>query len=132
MELLTQIAIYFMYLIITGSILTIGVLIYTKTTKYNELKLISEGNTSAAIALGGFILGITFVLASTIYHSVNIPEIFVWGSIGIIAQIILYFIISKLVFKLFNDGIEKNTQSYAIFLAFCNISLGVINAICII
>ena len=43
-----------------------GAFIYSKITPWNELELIMEGNTAAAVSLSGAILGIAIPLAAAL------------------------------------------------------------------
>ena len=70
-----------------------GAFIYSKITPWNELELIMEGNTAAAVSLSGAILGIAIPLAAALSSSISIWEIVVWGSVAIILQITVFLIL---------------------------------------
>ena len=54
-------------------------LIYTKVTPYNEISLIREGNTAAAISLSGALLGFALPLASTVANAVNLLDLLLFA-----------------------------------------------------
>lgn len=59
-----------------GSGLTaIFVLLYTNLTPYREIALIRAGNTAAAIAFVGALLGFVMPLASVIAHSASLLDV---------------------------------------------------------
>ena len=60
--------------------LIVGAFIYSKITPWNELDLIMEGNTAAAVSFSGAILGIAIPLAAALSSSISIWEIVVWES----------------------------------------------------
>ena len=49
--------------------LIVGAFIYSKITPWNELDLIMEGNTAAAVSFSGAILGIAIPLAAALSSS---------------------------------------------------------------
>ena len=50
--------------------LIVGAFIYSKITPWNELDLIMEGNTAAAVSFSGAILGIAIPLAAALSSSI--------------------------------------------------------------
>ena len=108
-----------------------GAFIYSKITPWNELELIMEGNTAAAVSLSGAILGIAIPLAAALSSSISICEIVVWGSVAIILQITV-FLILDLVLPDLSEQIKANKIASGIFIASNKIALALMNAAAVI
>ena len=111
--------------------LIVGAFIYSKITPWNELDLIKEGNTAAAVSFSGAILGIAIPLAAALSSSISIWEIVVWGSVAIILQITV-FLILDLVLPNLSEQIKANKIAAGIFIASNKIALALMNAAAVI
>ena len=111
--------------------LIVGAFIYSKITPWNELDLIMEGNTAAAVSFSGAILGIAIPLAAALSSSISIWEIVVWGSVAIILQITV-FLILDLVLPNLSEQIKANKIAAGIFIASNKIALASMNAAAVI
>ena len=111
--------------------LIVGAFIYSKITPWNELDLIMEGNTAAAVSFSGAILGIAIPLAAALSSSISIWEIVVWGSVAIILQVTV-FLILDLVLPNLSEQIKANKIAAGIFMASNKIALALMNAAAVI
>ena len=111
--------------------LIVGAFIYSKITPWNELDLIMEGNTAAAVSFSGAILGIAIPLAAALSSSISIWEIVVWGSVAIILQITV-FLILDLVLPNLSEQIKANKIAAGIFIASNKTALALMNAAAVI
>ena len=111
--------------------LIVGAFIYSKITPWNELDLIMQGNTAAAVSFSGAILGIAIPLAAALSSSISIWEIVVWGSVAIILQITI-FLILDLVLPNLSEQIKDNKIAAGIFIASNKIALALMNAAAVI
>ena len=111
--------------------LIVGAFIYSKITPWNELDLIMQGNTAAAVSFSGAILGIAIPLAAALSSSISIWEIVVWGSVAIILQITV-FLILDLVLPNLSEQIKDNKIAAGIFIASNKIALALMNAAAVI
>ena len=111
--------------------LIVGAFIYSKITPWNELELIMQGNTAAAVSFSGAILGIAIPLAAALSSSISIWEIVVWGSVAIILQITV-FLILDLVLPNLSEQIKANKIASGIFIASNKIALALMNAAAVI
>ena len=111
--------------------LIFGAFIYSKITPWNELDLITQGNTAAAVSFSGAILGIAIPLAAALSSSISIWEIVVWGSVAIILQITV-FLILDLVLPNLSEQIKANKIAAGIFIASNKIALALMNAAAVI
>ena len=111
--------------------LIVGAFIYSKITPWNELDLIMQGNTAAAVSFSGAILGIAIPLAAALSSSISIWEIVVWGSVAIILQITV-FLILDLVLPNLSEQIKANKIAAGIFIASNKVALALMNAAAVI
>jgi len=130
---------FLMYLGVTLPILGFGLIVFAFTTPYKEFKLIADGAASqdpqkiaaakaAAHDLGGKIIGLAIVLASAIFHSVNLLDLVVWGLIGTLFQVIVFYLFELLTpFKVIGE-IPKGNVSVAIFSSRLSIATGLLMA----
>lgn len=105
----------------------IAILIYMWITPHDELKLIREGNESAAISLGGALIGFAIPLAFCLAGSVNVWDVILWGSVTLVLQLIAFGAVD-LILKNLSKRIEEDQRSAAIFLATTKIAIAALNA----
>lgn len=114
------------YLGVSIPLLIIGILIFIFTTPYREYQLIREGADTddpkkrfaagaAATELSGKILGLAIVLASAIFNSLNLSDLLIWGGIGVLFQVIIFYLFHFLTpFSVIHE-IPKGNIAVAIF-----------------
>lgn len=105
-------------------------LIYQWVTPYHEHTLIREGNTAAAIALGGALIGYVLPLASALSHTVSLMEFAAWATLAGVIQIGVFVVISRLAFRNLATRIEAGEIAASIYLASISICVGLLNAAC--
>lgn len=130
---------FFIYLGATIPLMIIGILIFIWTTPYPEYKMISDGANSenhqkqmaaraAAYDIGGKILGLAIVVAAAIYFSHNIIDLWIWGTIAIILQVIAFYLVNLLApFSVIKE-IPKGNVSVAIFTSRISIAIALLMA----
>lgn len=121
---------FLIYLVLSVALLAAFAWLYDKVTPYDELTLIRNGNTAAAIAYGGAIIGLALPLASAVAHSVNPVDMIIWGVFALAVQVFVYFIVRRLLPQL-NDQIPENQCAPAVLLASMSIAAGIVNAACL-
>lgn len=121
---------FLIYLVVALALLAAFTWLYDKVTPYDELTLIRNGNTAAAIAYSGAIIGLALPLASAVAHSVNPVDMIIWGVFGLAVQVLVYFIVRRLLPQL-NDHIPADRAAPAILLAAMSIGAGIVNAACL-
>lgn len=104
-------------------------MVYCKITPYDELQLIRSGNTAAAISFGGALAGFVLPLYSAITHSVGFADMLVWAIIAMLVQFAVFGSV-RMILKDLVQEIENNHTAAATLLAFCSISIGILNAAC--
>jgi putative membrane protein len=130
---------FLLYLVVTLPLLGFGIWIFAITTPYKEFALIREGaNTNdpakvnaakaAAHDLGGKIIGLAIVLASAIYHSLGLLDLVVWGVLGIIFQVVVFYLFELVTpFKVISE-IPKGNVSVGIFTSRLSLATGLLMA----
>ena len=105
--------------------------IYIRVTPYNELTLIREGNTAAAISLGGTVIGFALPIAVSVAISHNLYAMLAWGVVASVVQL-LTFIVARLALPRLNESIPQGKLASGVFLASLAIGVGILNAGCIV
>ena len=120
----------FIIYFVTAVVLTaVFVVLYANLTPHREIRLIREGNSAAAIALIGGLLGFVIPLASVISHSAVLIDVVIWGIVALVVQI-GGFLVARLVLPHLPQAIENGNISDAIFLGGLSLSLGILDAAC--
>lgn len=123
---------FLLYLAVSLGLLIVGLILMEVTTKVKEFSLIAKGNKAASFVLGGRLLGLAIVLYSTAANSVSLADMAIWGGIGILSQIIVFYLAEWLTPKFnVNQSIEDDNQAVGLFLMFLSVSIGVIIAGCL-
>ena len=107
--------------------LGIGVVLYLLITPVNEDRLIKERNTSAALTLGAAMLGISISLGAALAGSVNLWDIVIWGSVAILLQLAVFFLVDRVLSDLAHR-IRADEMSAALILASTKLSIALLNA----
>ncbi|MFL1564109.1 DUF350 domain-containing protein [Pseudomonas sp. O64] len=103
--------------------------IYTRVTPHKEFELIRAGNVSAAVALGGAIIGFAIPASNVIAYSISILDFVVWAVIAALVQL-LAFLVTSLVLKSTSERIKNGELAAGIYVAAVAISVGMLNAAC--
>jgi putative membrane protein len=139
MEQLEFITNFFLYLVVTIPIMAVGIFIFQATTPYNEFKLIQDGSATndpvkagaakaAAYDLGGKIVGLALVLASAVYHSVSLLDLALWGLIGVVFQVCVFYLFEWVTpFRVVSE-IPKGNVSVGMFASYLSIATGLLLA----
>ena len=104
--------------------------LYQLVTPYHERDLIRQGNSAAAVALGGALIGYVLPLASALSHTVSLMEFAAWATLAGVIQIGVFVVISRLAFRNLATRIEAGEIAAAIYLASISICVGLLNAAC--
>jgi putative membrane protein len=112
----------------TGLALFVAALgIYVMITAHHEIRLIRAGNKAAAYAFGGTAIGMAIVLHGTASSTFVIAELAAWGAVGLIGQLVVYFV-AQLMIPGLKEGLEEDRTSYGILLGAMSIAMGILNA----
>lgn len=105
--------------------------LYTRITPHNEFKLIREGNATAAVALGGSLIGFALPINNLITYSSSILDFAIWAVIAMVVQLVM-FGITSLVLRGVSARIERNEMSAGIFSACASVAAGLLNSACMV
>jgi len=81
---------------VTLLMLLIGATIYSLLTPYKEIHQIREGNSAAAVAFGGVIIGLAIPLAASMAASTSVRDIVLWGGATILLQLFVFRLVDFL------------------------------------
>jgi putative membrane protein len=126
-ELGIDIGAHMLYFMVSILLMVAFVALYTIVTPQRELTLIRNGNTAAAISLGGAIIGYALPLAYAVAQSGNLADMLTWSAVALVAQLVAYGITRLLLPQLPRD-VDEGRIAPAIFLAAISIAMGILNA----
>lgn len=118
------------YFVTALVLLAVFVQLYVFVTPYNELALIREGNTAAAVSLAGAIVGYALPIAVSVAVSHSIYTMIGWGIVACAVQLLAY-IVARLALPRINLNIPQGQVASGIFLASLSLGVGILNAGCI-
>lgn len=124
---MSSLTLYLAYVGTAIALLVVFTALYILITPYREISLIRQGNKTAAISLGGTLIGFGLVLASTAAHSISLLDMAMWAAVALAFQVIVFFVTAQVLRDL-KTGIEADRNSYGIVLAALSITMGLINA----
>jgi putative membrane protein len=104
--------------------------IYQATTPHNEAALIRAGNTAAAVALGGALVGYVIPLASALSQTHSLLEFIAWAALAGVIQIVAFWAVRRVALPDVSDRIERGELSAALYLLFISLAVGILNAAC--
>jgi putative membrane protein len=90
---------------VTVLILTAAAGLYILLTPHREIALIREGNTAAAVSLGGVLLGLSLPLAVSLRSSANLIDIGLWGAATVVVQLLVFRLVDLIL-----HGLPKRIQ----------------------
>lgn len=104
--------------------------IYQAITPYKESELIRQGNSAAAIVLGGALVGYVLPLASALANTTNVIEFVAWATLAGVIQIVTFTVVRLLVVKDMTARIEQGQIAPALYLLSISLAVGILNAAC--
>src|SRR5499426_612324 len=118
------------YVVVGFGLAGLFLLIYVLITPWREFRLIRAGNSSAAIALVGALLGFSLPLANTIAHSVSLVDVVLWSLVALVVQVIVHLVM-RLMLPDLKQAIEADRTSAGITVGGFATCFGLINAACL-
>ena len=112
---------------VTVLMLVAGVHVYMWITPHDERALIRQGNTAAAVSLGGATLGLAIPLAVCMANSASVWDIVIWGVVTLALQIATFKVID-LWLKDLSKRIEADEIGTAVLLVSIKLAVALINA----
>ena len=108
-------------------VLIVAAIVVSLVTPHREVTLIRAGNTAAATAFAGTLIGLALPLHAAISHSVSLLDALVWGAAASAIQIVAY-LLTRAVSPKLSQHITDNGVAAGILSAGVSISIGLINA----
>jgi putative membrane protein len=90
---------------VTVAILVAAAALYILLTPHKEITLIREGNSAAAVSLGGVLVGLAIPLSASLKASTNILEVALWGVVTVIVQLLVFRLVDMIL-----RGLPKRIQ----------------------
>ncbi len=103
---------------------------YAAITPWREITLIRAGNSAAAVALAGALLGFCLPLANTIAHSSSLTDVVLWALVALVVQVAVHIAL-RFTMPYLKQAIETNESASGIAAAGFSLSFGLINASCL-
>ena len=121
---------YLVHLLLAALLLAVFFVAYTRSTPFDEVLLIRQGNHAAALSLGGALIGFSITIGSALMHTADYREFFAWAFGAMVVQMLAYAITTR-VLNMSKDQIEGNNSAFGGLLGAISISIGLINGACI-
>ncbi|MDB5614058.1 MAG: putative transrane protein [Devosia sp.] len=103
--------------------------IYTSLTPHKEVELIRAGNVAAVTAFLGALIGFSLPLASAAANSVSVVDYIIWAVIGILAQIMAFYIANFTMQRL-HEKITNGDMAAGLWGGGIALAVGILNAAC--
>jgi len=85
--------------------LAIGAVLHGLLSPHREVQDVREGNSAAAVSLGGTIIGIAIPLAASLNASTSTVEVAVWGAAIVAVQLLLFWVVDMVL-----TGLPQRTR----------------------
>jgi putative membrane protein len=118
------------YIVVSFALAGLFLWIYVLITPWREFALIRGGNTSAAVALIGALLGFCLPLANTIAHSVSLTDLVLWSLVALVVQVGVH-VAMRLLLPHLQKSIEANELAAGVMAGGFSVCFGLINAACL-
>ncbi len=105
-------------------------LLYTRITPWREFSLIRSGNSAAATALVGALLGFSLPLANTIAQAISIIDVVLWALVALAVQLLVHVAL-RLLLPGLRQAIEADRAAAGITAGGFSACFGLINAACL-
>ncbi len=128
--MLTPIVGYATYLIAAALMLGAFFFLYSRITPFDEIALIHQGNTAAALSLTGALVGFSLTIASAILHNSTLIAFVLWGAGAMVVQVVVYAVTSR-VLATVKPEIEAGNKAMGGLMGAVSLVAGIVNAACL-
>ncbi|CAN5206955.1 hypothetical protein BH10PSE6_BH10PSE6_05850 [soil metagenome] len=118
------------YVVVGFALVGFFLWVYALITPWREFALIRAGNSAAAIALIGALLGFCLPLANTIAHSSSLTDVVLWSLVALLVQVAVHVTL-RFTMPYLKQAIEANESASGITAGGFSLSFGLINASCL-
>jgi putative membrane protein len=116
-----------LHLVVTFGLLGAGAVVYGLLTPWKEITLIRQGNSAAAVAFGGVLVGLAIPLAVSMSVSTSVRDILLWGVATLVLQLLAFRIVD-LVLTGLPQRIQEGEVSAAVLLVSAKLATALILA----
>jgi putative membrane protein len=127
--MLSMLPAFLAYFAVAIALIAVFLMVYLTATPYDEIALIRQNNSAAAISLSGAMLGFALPVANVIAHSDTLLDLAAWGAIAGVIQILAY-LVARFTLPHLNEDIPAGKVAPATFLAVLSLTVGLTNAAC--
>lgn len=113
---------FLLYFAVGAALIAAFTAIYLKLTAHDEIALIRAGNLSAAIALGGNVIGFSIPLERAIAQASSIPDCVLWAVVAMLVQFAAYGVAHLVIHDLSGKIAEDRIPSAAMLAVFAIVS----------
>ncbi|SDV47267.1 DUF350 domain-containing protein [Chitinasiproducens palmae] len=121
---------YLIYLVSALALLGIFALVYARITRFDEMTLIREGNSAAALSCCGALVGFSLTLFSSIASHATWQMFIVWALGAMVTQVLVYVVISRVI-RGMNEAIHDNNVAMGGLMGGIALAVGIVNAACL-
>ena len=119
---------FLLYFGMAAAVLIVFKFLYQLVTPYDEMKLIRDGCTPAAITFSAAMIGFAIPVAKSISQARTPLEFLIWAALAGVLQIVAFLVVRMLLVKDLAARIERGELSVAIYLGSVSIAVGLLNA----
>ncbi|MDB5440630.1 MAG: hypothetical protein JWM33_3057 [Caulobacteraceae bacterium] len=113
--------------LIALALLVLGLVAHALLGPHKEIQRIREGNTAAALSLGGMMIGLAAPLAMAMAGSASLAELVLWGLMTVIVQLLVFRLID-MVLRGLPERIAEGEMSAAVLLTSAKLAAAMILA----
>lgn len=117
---------FLMYFVASVVLVLAFLTIFVNATPQSEMAGIREGKLAPAISLIGALIGFVLPLTVLVQHSTGLVDLFVWGVVAIVIQVVAFFA-ARLSVKDLCKRIDNNEVSAGVFAGGVGIVVGLLN-----
>lgn len=118
------------HVIVGFGLASLFLLLYTRITPWREFSLIRSGNSAAATALVGALLGFCLPFANTIAQAISIIDVVLWALVALVVQLLVHVAL-RLLLPGLRQAIEADRAAAGITAGGFSACFGLINAACL-
>lgn len=111
------------------ALVALGGWIYTRITPMDEVALIRQGNAGAALSFTGAVVGLAIPVSASVSNSANLLDAAVWGVVALVAQLLCFFAVTRLLGPGWRAAIEERREvAGGIVAGGISVAVGIVNA----
>lgn len=118
------------YVVVGFALMGVFLVVYSRITPWRDFALIRAGNSAAAIALVGALLGFSLPLANTIANSTSLTDVVLWALVALGVQVAVH-VVMRLMLPQLKAAIEGDQAAAGIAAGGFAACFGLVNAACL-